>query len=161
MSMKIKFKSIAQITAGFIILTLAACSGNKKEKAAADSDAAVLVTVATPSAATQQGLNLSGQIEASQTASISTRIMGFITMLKVKVGDPVAKGQLLVSISSQDIIAKRRQIDAMIAEAQANVSSAQKISTGSLLYTNSKVPQQKNWTMLPCNTALPKQDWKA
>jgi len=126
MSMKIKFKSITQITAGFIILTLAACSGNKKEKAAANSDAAVLVTVATPSAAMQQGLNLSGQIEASQTASISTRIMGFITMLKVKVGDPVAKGQLLVSISSQDIIAKRRQTDAMIAEAQANVSSAQK-----------------------------------
>ena len=126
MSMKIKLKSIALVSAGFIILSSAACSGNKKEKAAANSDAAVLVTVATPSAATQQGINLSGQIEASQTASISTRIMGFITMLKVKVGDPVAKGQLLVSISSQDIIAKRRQIDAMIAEAQANVSSAQK-----------------------------------
>ena len=126
MSMKINLKSIAGIFAGFIILTLAACSGNKKEKATANSDAAVPVTVARPSATAQQGINVSGQIEASQTANISTRIMGFITMLKVKVGDPVAKGQLLVSISSQDIIAKRSQTDAMIAEAQANVSSAQK-----------------------------------
>lgn len=126
MSMMIKLKSIASIAAGLLVLTLAACSGNKKEKAQVNSDAAVLVSVARPSATVQQGIHVSGQIEASQTASISTRIMGFITMLKVKVGDPVAKGQLLVSISSQDIIAKRRQIDAMIAEAQANVSSAQK-----------------------------------
>ena len=47
-------------------------------------------------------------------------------MLKVKVGDHVNKGQLLATISNQDIMAKRGQTDAMIAEAQAAVSSAQK-----------------------------------
>jgi len=71
-------------------------------------------------------LNISGQVEASQTVDISTRVMGIITMLKVKVGDHVHKGQLLVSISNQDMLAKRAQTDAMIAEAQAALNSAQK-----------------------------------
>ena len=47
-------------------------------------------------------------------------------MLKVKVGDHVSKGQLLATISNQDILAKRAQTDAMIAEAQAALNSAQK-----------------------------------
>ena len=52
--------------------------------------------------------------------------MGYITMLKVKAGDHVSKGQLLATISNQDMLAKRAQTDAMIAEAQASVNSAQK-----------------------------------
>ncbi len=47
-------------------------------------------------------------------------------MLKVKVGDHVNKDQLLVTISNQDILAKRAQTDAMIAEAQAALNNAQK-----------------------------------
>ncbi len=52
--------------------------------------------------------------------------MGYINKLYVKVGDAVKAGQLLVSINSTDIIAKRAQADAMIAQAQAALSSAQK-----------------------------------
>ena len=115
-----------QIFAGMGLLALSACSSRKKEGANANKDEAIVVTVATPSGIEQQGVNLSGQIEASQTANISTRVMGFITMLKVKVGDHVSKGELLATISNQDILAKRAQTNAMIAEAQAALSNAQK-----------------------------------
>lgn len=108
-----------------LVLILSACS-SKDKKVADKTEKRIAVEVATPSGDSQQGIYASGQVEASQTANISTRIMGFITMLKVKVGDHVSSGQLLVSISNQDILAKRAQADAMIAEAQANVKSAQK-----------------------------------
>jgi RND family efflux transporter MFP subunit len=108
------------------VLALVACSSDKKERALTDMDAAVVVTVAEPSGISQHDLNISGQVEASQTANISTRVMGIITRLKVKVGDHVNKDQLLVTISNQDILAKRAQTDAMISEAQAALNNAQK-----------------------------------
>jgi RND family efflux transporter MFP subunit len=126
MSMMIDLKRAFKILAGITLIAFSSCSSDKKEGTIANKDAAVPVTVATASGTDQQGINLSGQIEASQTANISTRIMGYITMLKVKVGDHVSKGQLLATISNQDIVAKGGQTDAMIAEAQAAMNSAQK-----------------------------------
>jgi len=52
--------------------------------------------------------------------------MGYITTLKVKVGDKVSKGQLIATISNQDILAKRAQTDAAIVEAEATLKNAQK-----------------------------------
>ncbi|NOT93086.1 MAG: efflux RND transporter periplasmic adaptor subunit [Ferruginibacter sp.] len=109
------------------LLFLAACSSDKKNEAAKTEIAdAVTVTVATPASDDLQAINVSGQIEAGQSANISARVMGYITMLKVKVGDRVSQGQLLATISNQDMMAKRAQTDAMIAEAQAALKSAQK-----------------------------------
>lgn len=126
MSMTINTKRTLQLFTGIGLLVLSACSGKEKNETTANTDAAITVKVATPSGDVQQGVNVSGQIEAAQSANISTRVMGYITMLKVKVGDHVSKGQLLATISNQDMLAKRAQADAMIAEAQASVNSAQK-----------------------------------
>lgn len=110
---------------GTAMLSLAACSSKKKGKAA-ESDTTVIVTVAKPSGDETGSIDLSGAVEASQTVNISTRIMGYITKLNVKVGDHVNKGQLIATISNDDILAKRAQADAMISEAQAALSNAQK-----------------------------------
>ncbi len=126
MSMMINIQRVTQIFAGIGLLALNACSSDKKDAVISNTDSAVVVTVATPSGSGQRDLNISGQVEASQTANLSTRVMGFITMLKVKVGDRVRKGQLLVTISNQEILAKRAQTDAMITEAQAALNNAQK-----------------------------------
>src|SRR5665647_163837 len=126
MRMTINAKGTLQLFTGIGLLLLSACSSKEKKETTTNTDAAIVVTVATPSGDVQQGVNVSGQIEASQSANISTRVMGYITMLKVKVGDHVSKGQLLATISNQDMLAKRAQADAMIAEAQAALSSAQK-----------------------------------
>ncbi len=126
MRMTINRQKVIRLFAGLGLLALGSCSSGKTEKPFANVDSAVVVTVAEPSGSAQHDLNITGQIEASQTANISTRVMGIITMLKVKVGDHVNKDQLLVSISNQDIIAKRAQADAMIAEAQAALNNAQK-----------------------------------
>ena len=108
------------------LLTLNACSSKVNLEPNVNTDTPIAVTVATPSSGGQESTNISGQIEAAQSANISTRVMGFIKLLKVKVGDHVNKGQLLAVISNQDIVAKRAQADAMIAEAQAALKNAQK-----------------------------------
>ena len=126
MSMMVQTKRILQLFTGAGLLALSACSQKEKKDSKINTETAIVVTVSTPSGDEQQGLNISGQIEASQSANISTRVMGYITMLKVKVGDPVSKGQLLATISNQDIIARRSQTDATISEALAGVKSAQK-----------------------------------
>ncbi|MEI6086870.1 MAG: efflux RND transporter periplasmic adaptor subunit [Bacteroidota bacterium] len=111
---------------GLILVTIISSCSSKKEEKTNTADSAILVAVASPSSNNSKELNFSGQIEASQTVNISTRIMGFITAINVKVGDHVNKGQLLVSISNDDIKAKRAQTDAMISEAEASYNNAKK-----------------------------------
>jgi RND family efflux transporter MFP subunit len=126
MSMNINKQSVTRLLVSLGLLFLASCSSDKKEGSLTNMDSAVYVTVAEPTGVAQHDLNISGQVEASQTVNISTRVMGIITLLKVKVGDHVNKDQLLVTISNQDILAKRAQTDAMISEAQAALNNAQK-----------------------------------
>jgi RND family efflux transporter MFP subunit len=114
------------ICTGIILLLLSSCSSNDNKNNKTITDTAIIVTVTTPVADIQQGLNVSGEVEAAESAIISTRVMGYITRMNVKVGDRVSKGQLLATISNQDILAKRAQTEAMITEADAAYKSAEK-----------------------------------
>ncbi|MBK8952650.1 MAG: efflux RND transporter periplasmic adaptor subunit [Chitinophagaceae bacterium] len=107
------------------IVLLNAC-GSKSNQEKTTPVTPVPVTIAVPGGNVDGGIAVSGQVEAIQTANISTRMMGTITRIYVKVGDRVRKGQTLVSINSQDLTAKRAQTVAAISEAQANVNNAQK-----------------------------------
>lgn len=119
--------SSASLLMAFALILLTACSSNeKKESLSEKRDPAIVVTIAIPSMNEGNTISISGQVEASQTANISTRVMGYITKLTVKVGDHVKAGQLIASISNTDIVARRSQADAMIAEAEAAMKNAQK-----------------------------------
>ncbi len=109
-----------------IILTgLNACSGGSKKKNETN-EKPVAVTLSTVSTGTQPVILASGEVEAVQTANISTRVMSRITQIFVKTGDRVNKGQLLVRVWDEDIKAKRAQADAMIAEAEGAYATAQR-----------------------------------
>lgn len=117
---------LAIVFAGIAIFSITACSSSSSKITKHEKDTAILVQISKPFSSERKVLNLSGQIEAGQSSTISTRVMGYITKLDVKTGDQVKQGQLLVSISNDDILAKRAQANAMIAEAQASFSNAQK-----------------------------------
>ncbi|WP_097044619.1 efflux RND transporter periplasmic adaptor subunit [Flagellimonas pacifica] len=68
----------------------------------------------------------SGQINAVNSATLSTRMMGHVEKLAVKVGQKVRKGDLLISINNTDLRAKRAQVDASIAEAKVAHANAKK-----------------------------------
>ena len=106
------------------ISTLYSCSSSDKLE---DKDKTIVkVEAYSPGQSTNEGFYLSGEITAKQTANISTRMMGYINKIYVKPGDKVASGQLLVSISSDDILAKKGQVQAMITEAEAAAKNAQR-----------------------------------
>jgi RND family efflux transporter MFP subunit len=106
---------------------LHSCSGNKPEQNTMPKENPVKVTVATPgNNDISGGINASGQVEAIQSANISTRVMGYINKVHVKIGDHVKQGQLLFTVNSTDIQARRAQTDAMIAQSDAALQNAQK-----------------------------------
>jgi RND family efflux transporter MFP subunit len=106
-------------------MTLTNCSGDRKESEV-KKEIPISVYIGTPTQQSSARIIASGQIESRETAVISTRIMGFVSSVKVKPGDRVQKGQLLLTISSGDIQAKRAQAQAMVTEAEAALTDAQK-----------------------------------
>ena len=118
---------IGTILVAATAVLFAGCSGSSStENKNTRTEPAITVTITRPVMQEQNGFSISGEVVASQSANISTRIMGYITKLTVKVGDHVKKGQLIASISNNDILAKRAQTDAVIAEAEAAAKNAQK-----------------------------------
>jgi RND family efflux transporter MFP subunit len=107
------------------IIVLNACSSEHQKKNNTN-EKPVAVTVSTASTDGRSEILASGEVEAVQTANISTRLMGRITNIFVKAGDRVNKGQLLATVWSEDIKAKRAQVDAMIVEANSAYAAAQK-----------------------------------
>jgi RND family efflux transporter MFP subunit len=88
--------------------------------------APVKVELARPVKKGTSAIHASGQVESLQTAMISTRVMGFITSVKVKPGDKVQKGQLMITLNSDDVLAKQGQAKAMVIETEAALKDAQK-----------------------------------
>lgn len=70
--------------------------------------------------------SVSGKLVSKNSVNVSTRMMGYITSMPVRVGQSVKAGQLLVSVSSSDIQAKGGQADAQILQAQAAFDAVKK-----------------------------------
>jgi len=68
----------------------------------------------------------SGKVEAGQNANLSTRVMGNVTQVHVKVGDKVTKGQTLINISNADLTAQKAQVEAYIVQAESGLKNAEK-----------------------------------
>ncbi len=112
---------------GVLILGLAAACGRDAakstgDKAAAQSAGATLTVRDTTITAT---FDAAGVAEPVQRATLSTKLMGSVTQVLVREGDRVAKGQVLARIDARDVDAKRAQVDAGIAGAEAMYQDAQ------------------------------------
>jgi RND family efflux transporter MFP subunit len=112
------------------ILTLSTflfLSCGKEKTEITNNTPAIAVKVSGISADTNSPfVTASGKIEAENSANVSTRMMGFITKVHVKVGQKVGAGQLLVSINNTDLQAKKAQVDASILQATAAYNNAKK-----------------------------------
>lgn len=106
-------------------LLFTSCSGDKKEKSAELQPVTVKINGKLDTN-NSPFVNASGKIEAENSANLSTRMMGYVTKLHVKVGQNVREGQLLVSVNSTDLQAKKAQVDASIIQAQAAYTNAKK-----------------------------------
>ncbi len=113
------------ITLSFAALLFISCGKEKKE--AINNETAIPVTVSATTADNNSSfITASGKIEAENSANLSTRMMGYVTKVNVKVGQKVSAGQLVVSINNADLQAKKAQIDASILQATAGYNNAKK-----------------------------------
>lgn len=118
-------KRLFQLILFVSMLTFMSCSDTKKEKQLINKP--VVVTVQKTTLDNNNSfIAASGIIESENHADISTRMMGYVTKIPVKVGDKVLKGQLLLSINNTDILAKEAQVKANIIQAKAGLQNAEK-----------------------------------
>lgn len=75
--------------------------------------------VAVTDAVIVDAFEASGTAEPVRLATLSTKLMGTVTVVSVHEGDHVAAGQLLVRLDARDLDAKRAQVEAGLAEATA------------------------------------------
>jgi RND family efflux transporter MFP subunit len=117
-----KTKLILTLTLTSILLT----SCGTPEVKPSDKGDAVKVMLQNPAVGSGSTLQVSGQVEAVSHATLSTRMMGYVTKVHVGIGDPIKKGQLLVSIHSADVQAKQAQVHAGIQQATVGYTNAKR-----------------------------------
>ncbi len=106
-------------------LFLISCGGENKNEIATETPIAVKVSGTTEND-NSPFVTASGKIESQNSANVSTRMMGYVTKVHVKMGQKVSQGQLLVSINNTDLQAKKAQVDASILQATAGYNNAKK-----------------------------------
>ncbi len=137
-------KNIYKSVILFSLLTtiLYSCSEDKAKKAVQLPRIAATVNEIAD-ASSSKYVSASGKIEAENSANVSTRMMGYITSIKVKTGQKVSKGQLLVTVNNTDLQAKRAQAEAGITQAAAGYNSAKKDYDRFVILLGQKSASQK------------------
>ncbi len=107
-----------------VISAITVISCGKKEDAASPRSIVNVEVKKADSVSLGHGVTFSGQVEPVLQSVVSTRIMGQISKVYVKEGELVGKGDLLVSIRSNDIKARQQQVVASIDEVKAAYENA-------------------------------------
>lgn len=108
--------------AGLILTSCGQASENNKIKIASRSPISVSTEIANSQSADNMEI-LSGKIQAKNKATVSAQMMGYVSSLKVKIGDKVKAGQTILTIKNNELPAKRNQINASINEANASLKN--------------------------------------
>lgn len=120
-------KTIFTIILNVSVLFLASCSSKETKKTVVDNSPVIPVKIEKVAGNTNNPfITASGKVQATNSAELSTRMMGYVTKTYVKVGDKVRKGQLLISINNTDLQAKKAQVEANIIKAEAGFKNAEK-----------------------------------
>jgi RND family efflux transporter MFP subunit len=109
----------------FFLISIFSCTESEKQEQPKVDPISVKIGKATSSKETNL-ITASGTIEAQNSANLSTRMMGNVTNVHVKVGQKIKKGQSLISISSADLTAKKAQVEASIIQAESAFQNAKK-----------------------------------
>lgn len=113
------------------LMMLAGCSqqGNaptENFKGDSNRSSIIYVKLARPITLNSNSITLSGLVEATQRAEISTRLSGYIRSIRVGVGDKVTRGDVLCTISADELRARQAQARATASQAQAAFENAKK-----------------------------------
>ncbi len=126
------------------VVVLGACGGTSEHDAVREAEAAqpagtIFVVRDSLIPSTQEATAVA---EPYAQATVSTKLMGTVIAVLVKEGDRVTTGQPLVRIDARDLDAKRAQVQAGIAGAEAQAREAELMATRiRALYADSAAPR--------------------
>lgn len=108
----------------FLVTIILACGSEEQQVVTQD---AINVEVQTASSSTSaQAHRFPGQVESDNQANLSTIVMGTVTNIPVSVGEKVKKGDVLVRIKDDQILAQKSQLEANMVQAKANLDNTEK-----------------------------------
>ncbi len=112
-------------TTGIVILGLAAAACGHRSEQADGGQALVRARVGKAERVdVPKRIELYGSVQPDREAAVSTRVMATVTAVKVKAGDAVAAGQVLVEIDPQTAQGQESQARGALAQAQAALTLA-------------------------------------
>ena len=106
-------------------------------------------------------------VEAKETTIISSRLMARITSIKVRAGDYVEEGQLLLELERSDLQARAKQakdqvrsVDARLTEASQNLKRAEELRQRGLIAVAARDAARANFATLEANLSSAQQALK-
>ncbi|MEW6336708.1 MAG: efflux RND transporter periplasmic adaptor subunit [Acidobacteriota bacterium] len=118
-----------QVLSAVVVAALAAVSCGTHTPAGGDGQAQAPVSARlarVEKVSVPHRVELFGTVEAARTAAVSTRVMATVTAVRVKVGDAVQAGQILVEIDPQTAQGQEAQARGALAQAQAALALAER-----------------------------------
>ncbi|MDZ7805599.1 MAG: efflux RND transporter periplasmic adaptor subunit [Gracilimonas sp.] len=118
-------KSLSALLALTFMITVVTGCGSDTETIESSQTVDVKVQTASTSmsASTQ---SFPGMVESDNQASLSTIVMGTVTEVLVEVGEKVNKGDVLIRIKDDQILAQKSQLEANMVQAKANLENTEK-----------------------------------
>lgn len=110
----------------FIIagLLITACGGKEETQKETGPAVPVRTVVVEPQSLSWQS-SYAGTVQPIESVRLSTKLMGWVDKIYFREGAAVQKGQLLIQIRSEDLLAKQEQAKAAISEASAYLNNVQ------------------------------------
>jgi multidrug efflux pump subunit AcrA (membrane-fusion protein) len=153
------------------LLTIGILPRIKRQKKITDASQAIKEAIPQVSVITARqapatsALELPGNIEAIQTASLSARTNGYLRCWYVDIGDRVQAGQLLAEIDTPEIDQQLQQSRANLSQAQANLGQAEANLRSAITNMEYTRVTYERWRYLASQHVVSEQDrdqtWEA
>ena len=118
-----KMKMKTNIISLMVALVLMSCGSDKSTETTKETGVAVK-TMSLETASNGTHYRASGTLSAVNQSQVSTRMMGYVVQVHVKIGQKVPAGALLVTLDQSDLSAKKAQADAGVMQAEAAFANA-------------------------------------
>lgn len=116
--------SIAVFTAALVILLMTAGLGNATQTPEARLPVAVSTGTVTIQSGFETPINVFGLVESPKTTSVSFDVAGQVTQILVEEGDVLNKGDILAHQDLQRLDARKRELQAALERANADLALA-------------------------------------
>jgi multidrug efflux pump subunit AcrA (membrane-fusion protein) len=118
-------KRLTEIIAFSVVVSgISACGGGEHAPPAQARSAVDVTVVPVTTVDTTERLEAGGVVAAQETAAVSSRIVATIGAVRVKAGDRVRAGDVLVALDARDVVEYTHQIRASALAAEKSVAKA-------------------------------------